>query len=209
MAVKHRVRSVNLSICILIHYYLDTISRNSEKRFPIMKILWHISSHGWGHAARQRELIRVYRQNHPDTRITVASNVPRWFWRRSGLVDIRRGSPSPVVIETEGDIDTGATRTNLTAFLDSDPALLNEEIRFQEEIEPDFVITDIDPLPIAAAAERSVPAVGIGNFTWDWIMTELFPDIHDAIRSISELYRRGTYLRLPLGPSFSPFNQTV
>lgn len=174
-----------------------------------MKILWHISSHGWGHAARQRELIRVYRQNHPDTRITVASNVPRWFWRRSGIFDIRRGSSSPVAIETGGDIDTGATKANLTAFLDSYPALLSEEILFQDEIQPDFIITDIDPLPVAAAAERSVPAVGIGNFTWDWIMRELFPDILDDIRIISELYGRGTYLRLPLGPRFSPFNQTV
>lgn len=174
-----------------------------------MIILWHISSHGWGHAARQRELMRFYRQKHPDTRITVASNVPRWFWKDSDINEIRGGSPSPVAIETDGDIDTGATRVNLTAFLDSYSALLNKEISFQDEIVPDIVITDIDPLPVAAAAERSIPAIGIGNFTWDWIMSELFPEIREDIQRISELYRWGTYLRLPMGPRINPFHDVV
>jgi L-arabinokinase len=174
-----------------------------------LTILWHISSHGWGHAARQRELIRVYRQKHPDTRVTVASNVPRWFWDNSGIDDIRRGSPSPVAIETGGDIDTGATLANLVAFLDSYSSLLNGEIAFQNEIEPDIVVTDIDPLPVAAASVRSIPAVGISNFTWDWIMAELFPDIREDTMRISEMYNWGTYLRLPMGPGFSPFQKTV
>ena len=174
-----------------------------------MTILWHISSHGWGHAARQRELIRVHRKRYPDIRIIVASNVPGWFWNNSGIDDIRRGSPSPVAIETDGDIDTDATRVNLTVFLGSYSALLNREIAFQDEIEPDIVITDIDPLPVAAAYERSIPAVGIGNFTWDWIMAELFPDIREDILRIGEMYNWGTYLRLPMGPRTSPFHETV
>lgn len=174
-----------------------------------MKILWHISSHGWGHAARQRELISVYRQKHPDTSITVASNVPRWFWKDSGIDDIRRGSPSPVAIETHGDIDNEATLANLSDFLVSRSPLLSEEIAFQDEIKPDIVITDIDPLPVAAASERSIPALGIGNFTWDWIMAELFPDIREDILRIGEMYSWGTYLRLPMGPRTSPFHETV
>ncbi|MCD4701003.1 MAG: hypothetical protein K8S24_04010 [Candidatus Aegiribacteria sp.] len=174
-----------------------------------MKILWHISSHGWGHAARQRELIRVYRQKYPDSRITVASNVPRWFWKDSGIDDICRGSPSPVAIETDGDIDTGATLANLTAFIDSYSDLLNEEISFQDEIQSDIVISDIDPLPVAAASRRSIPAVGISNFTWDWIMAELFPNILEDIRRISEMYNWGTYLRLPMGPRINPFHDVV
>lgn len=174
-----------------------------------MKILWHISSHGWGHAARQRELVRVYRQKYPDNRIIVASNVPRWFWKNSQIDEIHRGSPSPVAIEINGDIDTCSTRANLEAFLDSSSVQLNEEIAFQDGIEPDIVITDIDPLPVAAASERSIPAFGIGNFTWDWIMAELFPDIREDIERISEMYSRGTYLRLPMGPRTSPFHNVV
>ncbi len=174
-----------------------------------MKILWHISSHGWGHAARQRELIRVYRQKHPEIRITVASDVPLWFWRDSGISEIRRGSPSPAAIEINGKIDSIATRSNLRAFLDSSSLLLREEIAFQNQVHPDIVITDIDPLPVAAAAEREIPAIGISNFTWDWIMSELFPDIRDDIRIISEQYSKGTYLRLPMGPRINPFQTVV
>lgn len=162
MVVKNRHYPrypLQMYIDILNNWIRLTVFGNGLLR---MIILWHISSHGWGHAARQRELIRVYRKRHPDTRIIVASNVPKWFWKYSQIDEIYRGSPSPVAIETHSDIDTEATRVNLSAFLGSHSALLNREIAFQDEIEPDIVITDIDPLPVAAASDVIVSKAGYG-----------------------------------------------
>ncbi|MCD6588594.1 MAG: hypothetical protein J7K88_08590 [Candidatus Fermentibacteraceae bacterium] len=174
-----------------------------------MKILWHVSAHGWGHAARQRELIRVYRQNHPGTDIIVASNVPPWFWNASEINTLIPGSPSPVVVEKDGNIHTEATLVHYRNFLKNSAGYLKAEVKKQQQLKPDLIITDIDPLPVKAAETNDTPALGIANFTWDWIMREMFPDLADEAALVSEMYRHGTYLKLPMGPEHSPFRSTV
>lgn len=175
-----------------------------------MTVLWHVSSHGWGHAARQRELMLAYRERYPDIEIIIASDVPRWFWRGTGISGIVRGSPSPTVAESGWKVDLSATRARLMGFLRRLDSLLTEEQKFRGELGADLVVSDIDPLPIAAASAAGLPAFAIGNFTWDWILTELFPDLEDDITRVSLLYSKGTYLRLPMGPpGHNPFKRTV
>ena len=174
-----------------------------------MKILWHVSAHGWGHAARQRELIRVYRQNHPGTDIIVASNVPPWFWNASEINTLIPGSPSPVVVEKDGNIHTEATLVHYRNFLKNRADYLKAEVKKQQQLKPDLIITDIDPLPVKAAETNDTPALGIANFTWDWIMMEMFPDLANEAALVSEMYRHGTYLKLPMGPKHCPFHSTV
>jgi L-arabinokinase len=174
-----------------------------------MTILWHVSSHGWGHAARQRELIRVYRQRSPGTLITVASDVPRWFWDRSEIDSIIPGSPSPVVLEKDGSIHTEATLVHYRNFLKNSTGYLKSEVLKQQRIKPDLIVTDIDPLPVKAAEATGIPALGIGNFTWDWIMKKMFPGMAGEADRIAAMYSHGTYLKLPMGPGHSPFLSTV
>ncbi|MCK5036217.1 MAG: hypothetical protein KAS73_10020 [Candidatus Sabulitectum sp.] len=174
-----------------------------------MKILWYVSSHGWGHGARQRELIRVYRLKYPDTHITVASDVPMWFWKGSRINSIVAGSPSPIVVEKDGDIDLKATRTHFHHFADHSSSYLKTEVARQLLLKPDLVISDIDPLPVKAAGVNSIPALGIGNFTWDWIIKEMFPDMGAEAALVADMYHHGTYLKLPMSPDHSPFGSTV
>ncbi len=174
-----------------------------------MKILWNISSHGWGHAARQRELIRVYKLSHPDTHITIASDVPKWFWEGSDIRTVMKGSSSPIVIEKDGDIDLSRTREHFLNFISNRSEYLKSEKIRQLLIKPDLVISDIDPLPIKAAETNSIPAFAIGNFTWDWIMRELFPDLKTEAALVSRMYLHGRYLKLPMSPNDSPFHSTT
>ncbi len=174
-----------------------------------MKILWHVSSHGWGHAARQKELIRVYRQSHPGTVVTVASDVPRWFWDGSEINSVVSGSPSPVVIERDGNIHAGATLVHYRKFLKNTTGYLKAEVLKQQKIKPDIIVTDIDPIPVKAAEITGVPALGVGNFTWDWIMKQMFPRMAGEAAQITAMYKHGTYLKLPMGPDHSPFHSTV
>ncbi len=174
-----------------------------------MKILWYVSSHGWGHGARQRELIRVYRLKYPDTHITVASNIPLWFWEGSKIDSIISGSPSPIVVEKDGDIDLQATRIHFRKFTRNSSSYLKAEVQRQSVLKPDLVISDIDPLPVKAAEINNIPALGIGNFTWDWIMKEMFPELTEEAAQVAEMYSHGTYLKLPMGPDHSPFHSTI
>ena len=173
-----------------------------------MKILWNISSHGWGHAARQRELLRVYKLSHPNTLIAIASDVPEWFWENSGVDSLLKGSPSPIVMEKNGDIDLSETRKHFLNFVENSSEYLETEKIRQLEINPDLVIADIDPLPFQAAEINGIPAVGISNFTWDWIMKNLMPDLGREAEIVTKMYHHGTYLKLPLGPDYSPFSKT-
>ncbi len=174
-----------------------------------MKILWYVSSHGWGHAARQRELIRIYKLSYPETKIIVSSDVPDWFWNKSDLTDLIKGSPSPIVKEKDGDIDVSASRSNFLDFLEKSKKYLDLEISRQILLEPDIIISDIDPLPFKAAEVNHVPAIGISNFTWDWIMKKLFPDLSHQVEQITDMYSSGSFLKLPLSPDYSPFKSTV
>ncbi|MCD4706443.1 MAG: hypothetical protein K8S62_01745 [Candidatus Sabulitectum sp.] len=174
-----------------------------------MNIIWHVSSHGWGHAARQRELIRVYRLKFPNTHITVASDVPHWFWDGSEIDSFVPGSPSPIAIEKDGDIDLQATRLHYQSFLHKIPDYLKAEVARQHDHKPDLIITDIDPLPVKAAEIGGIPALGISNFTWDWIMKEMFSDLLKEAELIADMYRHATFLKLPLGPNHSPFHSTI
>ena len=174
-----------------------------------MKILWNISSHGWGHAARQRELIRVFKLKYPNTFVMVASDVPEWFWKRSDVDSVLKGSPSPIVVEKRGDIDLKATRAHLLNFILNSDRFLKAEVERQQLLKADLVISDIDPLPVLAAEVNDIPALGISNFTWDWIMSELLPDLKNEIKLITKMYKHGTYLKLPMGPDHTPFNKTI
>jgi len=174
-----------------------------------MRILWHVSSHGWGHAARQREVIRVYRQSHPRALISVASDAPRWFWERSGIDSLVSGSPSPAVVERNGDICSEATLLRFRQFTENSSSFLEAEISKQQQIQPDLVVTDIEPLPVKAAEATGIPAFAIGNFTWDWVLKQMFPHMTAEADLVAAMYNHGTYLKLPMSPDHSPFHSTV
>ncbi len=70
------------------------------------------------------------------------------------------------------------------------------------------MIGDIPPLAHAAAARAGVPAIAIGNFTWDWIyagyasFAREAPGVIPVIRDAYALATRA--LRLPLHGGFEP-----
>ncbi len=119
------------------------------------------------------------------------------------------GKLSPVAVEKKGIPSVELTGRNLNTFIREEPRLLREEISLQRELRAGMIVTDIDPLPVRAAQENGIPAIGIGNFTWDWILEGMCPERTGQIKKVSRMYQRGTYLRLPMGPCHSPFRFTV
>jgi hypothetical protein len=49
------------------------------------------------------------------------------------------------------------------------------EAAFLDSVRPSVVVADIPGLPLVAAAERGIPAIAVGNFSWDWIYDEYAP----------------------------------
>ncbi len=111
-----------------------------------------------------------------------------------------------MAVEENGVPSGRLTGESLIDFLSNEQELLKEEVKLQRELAADLIVTDIDPLPVRAAEANRLPALAIGNFTWDWILKRMRPDLVEEAGRVSRMYRWGTYLKLPMGPDHSPFH---
>ena len=176
-----------------------------------MRVVFYVSGHGFGHASRDIELMRVMCARHADARIVVRTAAPeRLFAPIAG---------APVEVQPI-EADTGLAQID-SLHLDEDESArqaarfyadfdrrVAEEAELVDRVKADVVVGDIPPLAFAAAARAGVPSVAIGNFTWDWIYSvypafdRLAPGVIPAIR---RAYASATLaLRLPLHGGFEP-----
>ncbi|MBD3369362.1 hypothetical protein GF402_03245 [Candidatus Fermentibacteria bacterium] len=170
-----------------------------------MKAVWYVSSHGLGHAARQREVLRELLLHRPGAEVTVVTGVPRWFWPRNPGISVRAWNEMLKPVDSEGSMDRQATRQALIRYCRRAPGLVEEEAAFLRETGPDLVVSDIDPVPFAACGRAGIHCLGMANFTWDWIFSRLYPEMERELDLLRRMYAEGSYLQLPFGPSEHPF----
>jgi hypothetical protein len=174
-------------------------------------ILFYVSGHGFGHAARSIELIRELRAQRPDVRVVVRTSVPRWLFASIAgeTVQVQSLETDTGVVQIDSlHLDEEQTARDAGRFFaDFDRRAAIEGAMIQG-IGADLVAGDIPPLAFAAAERAGVPSVAIGNFTWDWIYSiypafaRVAPDVIPAIR---RAYAAATgALRLPLHGGFAP-----
>ena len=177
----------------------------------IATVFFYTSSHGFGHAARDVELIRTLLARRDDLHVVVRTMA------KPSLFDPIAGDRVTLQpIET----DTGLTQIDSLRIDEEQSA--REAGRFyatfdeRADVEAaalraaraDLVVGDIPPLAFAAADRAGVPSIAVGNFTWDWIYSayDAFDRLApDAIPVIRLAYAHATRaLRLPLHGGFAP-----
>ena len=172
---------------------------------------FYISGHGFGHAARDVELMRTLLVHRTDLDIVVRTSVKR------SLFDPVAGDR---VVVQPAETDTGLTQIDSLRIDEDESArhAVRFYAAFDERAEAEavvlraaratLVVGDIPPLAFAAADRARIPSVALGNFTWDWIYGAY--DAFDrlapaAIPMIQCAYARATRaLRLPLHGGFEP-----
>ena len=169
------------------------------------RILFYISGHGFGHAARSAEVIRALGEQHPEIGVLVATRAPkRLFVGLPAMVgDVAASDIDTGVIEGDSSltIDRHATVARLAQFMgDCDEIVAVEADRVRRE-KISLIVADIPYLAGNIAKQAGVPCVAIGNFTWDWIYEPYLqgvPDGETLLASIRQAYGRiACYLRLP------------
>jgi len=179
-----------------------------------VKIRYYISGHGLGHASRSCQVINTLRRRHPEIAVEVVSDAHSWFFagfldpavpvrrRRLDLGVLQRGS---LVMEEE------ATLRAYRRFLPERERAVAEEAASLRREGVSLVVADIPPAAFAAAKRAGLPAVALGNFSWDWIYED-FALRHrgygDVLVSVREDYAGADLLlRLPFHGEFPAFSR--
>ncbi len=141
-----------------------------------MCVVAYVSGHGFGHSARE---VEVLRRLPPEIPLVVKTAAPEWFWRE----EVQR--PFELVPDA---YDVGCLQTNsldvaAAATYDAyrEVAARNEARRSEEEVDlrrrgARVVITDVPSFPLTIAAHLGLPGLCVANFTW----TDIYAGLVDA-----------------------------
>lgn len=179
-------------------------------------VVFAISGHGFGHASRQTQIIRALRRRRPDAAIHIRTSAPRWLFERAldfpfafERVEVDTG-----VVQVDSlEVDVDASIVRAAAFHDKLDERIDAEARALTTAGAELVVGDIPPLAFAAAAHAGIPAMAVGNFTWDWIYSG-YPETADLAPGLVETLHNAysgaaAAWRLPLHGGFGAFKTIV
>ncbi|RJP60989.1 MAG: hypothetical protein C4541_03040 [Candidatus Auribacter fodinae] len=172
------------------------------------KILFYVTGHGFGHATRMQELVRAIEKMAPETEIHIHTNAPEWFFsdpnskRYVRYLDIDTGTTQLDCIK----IDVMRSLHDYSDLICRRQSFLPQELSFIQRNEIDCIVADIPPAAFYIAHEAGIPAVGVANFTWDWIF-EPYIAQYSEYKYVLDDMRQGyalaySMLRLPFSGGF-------
>jgi hypothetical protein len=201
----------------------------------VVTVVFYISGHGFGHAVRQTAIVNALAEARPDLRIVIRTSVAPWLFARNlrdAAVGAARDVTAPRATAEQGghrsvaeiqpamvdigavqrgslEVDVAETVAAVSAFHRDLEVRADEEARVLDAIDASLVVSDIPAVAFLAAARRGVPAIGISNFTWDWIYEDYaaeHPAAYELVARIGACYARAAEgWRLPMSGGFATF----
>ncbi len=177
-------------------------------------IVFYISGHGFGHAARSVELIRALGEEQPALPITIRTTAPAWLFDGVPGVSYERFEADVGIVQPDSvSVDVAATALRAAEFYRDFDRRVDTEAAWLRTAGVSLVLSDAPPLAHAAAMRAGLPSVLVSNFTWDWIyggsqgFDQTAPGVVDIIR---DAYRHCTLaLRLPMHGGFTSITRIV
>jgi hypothetical protein len=156
-----------------------------------MKVLYYITSHGYGHAVRSAAIC-----NHlsPNTELVFRTTVPRRFFEE----EVKRPfSCAPAefdcgCIQTDGvTVDKEKTLNRYRDIAHANTRLLTGEAAWCAKNGVSVIVSDIVPFAFEVARTAGIPSVAATNFTWHSIYEEYaarLPGFGPELDKIREQY---------------------
>jgi len=179
-------------------------------------VVFAISGHGFGHASRVIEVINALLARRPQVRVEVRTSAPRWLFDLTvrGPFGFSEVAGDVGVVQVDSlRLDIPATLGRAAEFYGDFTERSRVEARALAALGTRLVVADVPPLALAAAARVGVPAVGLTNFTWEWIyegyiggdrqLAWIPETIREAHAGAEEAWR------LPLGGGFGGFRRVA
>ncbi len=178
----------------------------------LVKLIFYISGHGYGHAVRDIEIIKTLRARKPDVEIHIRTKAPKWLFEpllSNRIFYHERELDFGVRQKNSFSADVLSTYNGYAALIAVKEKLIQEEVQFLITVQPDVILSDITPFAFDAAADYGLPAIGIGNFSWDWIYSGFLNDMPQFERIINDIknsYAKADSLwRIPFYGDMSAF----
>jgi L-arabinokinase len=172
----------------------------------------YVSGHGYGHATRVGEVLRAVRGRAPGMPLAVVTSGPEKLYRqavpgpfvfRSLECDVGLVQKGALAIDEEGTV------TRWREFASGGEERAVREARWLRDAGAGLVLGDVPPLAFEAAAQAGLPAVGLTNFSWDWIYRHLAhrqPVLAEAAAAAARAYASAALLlQLPFAGDLSAF----
>jgi L-arabinokinase len=179
---------------------------------PSGMIALYVSGHGYGHMTRACEVLAEVRRQAPGLALAVVGDLPEPLVRRAipGELHVRRVPCDVGLVQEDAlRIDEAGTATACARFDSGWDARADAEAGFLREAGVRLVVADIPPLAFEAAHRAGIPAVGLGNFSWDWIYRHLSarqPSLAASAERAARAYRHAALLlELPFAGDLSAF----
>jgi len=176
-------------------------------------VAYYITAHGYGHGRRSCDIIRAFRRLRPEVPVWVVSGLDEAFVHSQlgpGGYALRPGSFDVGMVQLDSiRVDVEATLDRVERLCSRRRELIDAESVFLRERRIGVVVADIPAFPIEAAAGMGVPALAVGNFSWDWIYAG-FLDRSPRWRAVVDIFAAGyartdMLLRLPFSPAMDSF----
>ena len=182
-------------------------------------IAYYVTAHGYGHGVRSCDVLGALLAAHPALKVTVTTDLPESFLRSrlpfaDGRLNVRPGAFDVGMVQKDSiRVDVAATLDEALELLAEREKLIDYEAEMLRGEGADLVVADIPSIPLEAAAETGVPAVAVGNFSWDWIYAPFVardPRWRPVVQMFADGYRQAKQLlKLPFSPAMSVFPKQV
>jgi len=174
----------------------------------VTRVVFYVSSHGFGHAVREAVVLEAFRRLAPDVEIEVRTEAADWIFP-SGVRVVRRGLDIGVVQPESFRLEPRETLVRYAALAAREGELIEREATELHRAGVGLVVADIPSAAFAVARRAGVPSVGIGNFCWDWIYEPWVDDAPEYRPLLDHLRAQHAQadllLRLPLHADMSCF----
>jgi len=177
-------------------------------------IACYLSSHGYGHAVRSAAIIDEIARCRPDARVHVITGAPCFLFaqvcRERKNVHLRSVATDFGLVQKDPRFfSLQETAERLESLITDAGSLIEREREFLVRENIAAVWCDLPFLPFESARREGIPAVGLGNFSWDWVY-EYYRSVHPAFGHAAELaaacyQTAGLYLKLPFSPPAPAF----
>ncbi|KAF2988872.1 hypothetical protein OGR47_15695 [Methylocystis sp. MJC1] len=135
----------------------------------VKTILFDISNHGFGHLSQTAPVIERLQQCFPNVRMFVRTKHPRSIVKEFISSDIQLGdAPAEATMDAPDamSVDLEASAAAYAQLYARWDEVLNAEQQFMQALRPSAVVSNINPLSLAAARRAGVPNIALCCMNW-------------------------------------------